>query len=102
MVGTLLLYFLLINSAKLPTYLLLPIGADNQPLINLSTWKDSIWFIPLVPVGTLIGAWMHKRVAEKPFAAVMYIAAAISAVQLLVKAAWPDFSPFAGFFSRHV
>lgn len=101
MVGTLLLYFLLINSAKVPTYWLLPIGENGQTLINASTLRDSIWFIPLVPVGTVIGAWMHKRVAEKPFAAVMYVAAAVSAVQLLVKAIWPAFSPFANVFGRH-
>jgi uncharacterized protein len=86
LVGTLLLYFLIGNAAKLPTYALLPMptgGGTLRPLINADTLRDSIWFIPLIPVGTLIGAWMNKRVPEKPFAAIMYIAAAASAAYMI-------------------
>jgi uncharacterized membrane protein YfcA len=72
LVGTLLLYFLIGNTAKLPTYL-------SMKLINAQTLHDSIWFIPLIPLGTLIGAWMNHRVPEKPFAAIMYSVAALSA-----------------------
>lgn len=85
LVGTLLLYFLIGNTLKLPTYCLLPM-ADGRPLINLSTLRDSIWFIPLIPVGTMLGAWMHHRVPEKPFAAIMYTAAGISATHMIWKA----------------
>ncbi len=79
MMGTLLLYFLLINCTKLPTYIALG-------LINAQTLHDSIWFIPLIPVGTLMGAWMNKRVPEKPFAAILYIAAAVAAGAMIYKA----------------
>jgi len=72
LVGTLLLYFLIGNTAKLPTYI-------YMGLINAKTLRDSIWFIPLIPMGTVAGAWMNHRVPEKPFAAIMYIAAALSA-----------------------
>ncbi|MCX5661181.1 MAG: TSUP family transporter, partial [Planctomycetota bacterium] len=86
MVGTLLFYFLIGNAIKVPTYLLLPFPPDGKPLINWETLHNSIWFIPLIPVGTVLGAWMHHKVPEKPFAAIMYIAAAASAAQLLFKA----------------
>jgi uncharacterized membrane protein YfcA len=86
LVGTLLLYFLLINTAKLPTYLTLPMPPNGTPLINAHTLADSIWFIPLIPLGTLAGAWMNKRISEKPFAAIMYVAAAITAGQMVYKA----------------
>jgi uncharacterized membrane protein YfcA len=79
MMGTLLLYFLLINCAKLPTYI-------AMGLINARTLHDSIWFIPLIPIGTLMGAWMNKRVPEKPFAAILYIAAAVAAAAMIYKA----------------
>jgi uncharacterized membrane protein YfcA len=79
MMGTLLLYFLLINCTKLPTYI-------AMGLINRQTLHDSIWFIPLIPAGTLMGAWMNKRVPEKPFAAILYIAAAIAAGAMIYKA----------------
>ncbi|MCE9590915.1 MAG: sulfite exporter TauE/SafE family protein [Planctomycetes bacterium] len=87
LVGTLLLYFIIGNTLKLPTYLFLPM-ADGQTLINASTLHDSVWFIPLIPIGTLMGAWMHHRVPEKPFAAIMYVATGIAALDLLCKAFW--------------
>lgn len=86
LVGTLLLYFLIGNSIKVPTYLLLPFPPDHAPLINWRTLHDSIWFIPLIPAGTLLGAWMHHRIPEKLFSAIMYIAAAITAATLIHKA----------------
>lgn len=80
LVGTMLVYFLLINSLKVPPLVFLGI-------INKETLLDSVWFIPILPVGTLLGAWLHNRIPEKPFMAIMYIAAAISAAHLLYKAA---------------
>ena len=84
LVGTLLMYFLLGNCLKLPTYLL-PIR-DGSAMINLRSLKDSIWFIPLIPIGTLTGAWLNKRISEKPFSVVMYVAAAVTAAQMIYKA----------------
>ena len=65
LVGTMILYFLIGNLAKLPTYLFLPM-ADGNPLISLHTLHDSIWFIPLIPLGTLSGAWMHHASPSAP------------------------------------
>jgi len=79
LVGTMLLYFLIGNIAKVPTYV-------KYDLITLQTLHDSIWFLPLIPLGTMLGAWMHHRVAEKPFAIIMYVAAGLAAVQLIIRA----------------
>ncbi len=76
LVGTQVFYFLLVNSAKVPTYVAFG-------YINRSTLLDSIWFIPLIPLGTLAGAWMNKRVPEKPFAAILYVAAAVTAAHMI-------------------
>ena len=76
LVGTQVFYFLLVNSAKVPTYVALG-------YINGATLRDSVWFIPLIPLGTLIGAWMNKRVPEKPFAAILYVAAAVTAGHMI-------------------
>jgi hypothetical protein len=76
LVGTQVFYFLLVNSAKVPTYVALG-------YINASTLRDSVWFIPLIPLGTLAGAWMNKRVPEKPFAAILYVAAAVTAGHMI-------------------
>src|SRR6185295_3390573 len=43
LVGTQVFYFLLVNSAKVPTYVALG-------YINGRTLRDSIWFIPLIPL----------------------------------------------------
>lgn len=84
-VGTLLLYTLVGNIAKLPTFLLMPMP-DGRTLINAETLHDSIWFIPLIPLGTLLGLWMHRKVPPRPFAAVIYIAAAATAARMIHQA----------------
>lgn len=78
LVGTLVLYFLLVNVSKVPTFV-------AQGFINGDTLRDSVWFIPLLPVGTLLGAWLQRRIPEKPFAMIMYSAAAVTAVQMVYK-----------------
>lgn len=79
LVGSLLLFFLLVNTAKVPTYVALDI-------INADTLRDSIWFIPLLPVGTLAGAWMHKHLRETLFLVIMYTATAATAGNMVLKA----------------
>jgi uncharacterized membrane protein YfcA len=83
-VGSTLIYFVIINSVKVIPYVLLA-NDQGRPFINSSTLKDSIWFIPLIPISTLIGVWMHNRVSEKPFAVIMYVSTAIAAGYLLGK-----------------
>ena len=78
LVGTLLLMFLLVNVSKVPTF----VGIG---WINGATLRDSIWFIPLIPVGTLAGAWLHKKVPEKPFVIIMYVTAAVTAAHMIWK-----------------
>lgn len=78
-VGTLVLFFWLVNVAKLPTYLWLG-------LITPDTLLESAWFLPLVPLGTLLGTWMHHRIPEKPFTAIIYLGAAVAAAHLVWKA----------------
>ena len=76
--GTLLLFFLIVDIAKLPTYI-------GLGLINKQTLQDTIWFLPLLPIGTLAGAWINKRVPEKPFAMIIYITAALAAGHMIYK-----------------
>ena len=42
--------------------------------------------IPFLPVGTLLGLWMNRRLPEKPFVIIMYIASAITAAEMIYKA----------------
>lgn len=76
LVGTLLLFFLIMNLSKLPIYFYFD-------FINKETLHDTIWLLPLLPVGTLAGVWMNKRVPEKPFAIIIYTTAALAAANMI-------------------
>lgn len=78
LVGTMLLYTLVINCVKLSAYIALGV-------VSWATLKQTLWMIPLLPVGTVIGAWMNRRIPEKPFVILTYLAAAIAAGQMVWK-----------------
>lgn len=71
LVATLVVFFFLLNLMKVPFYVL---GA----LISSTTLWVSAGMLAAVPIGSLIGFWLHRRVPEGPFTAVMYTAAAIA------------------------
>ena len=79
LVGTLVFFFLVVNVAKVPTYL-------AQELINERTLRDTLWVLPLLPLGTLSGAWLNRRVPERPFILVMYAATALTAAHMIWRA----------------
>ncbi len=76
--GTMVVVFFFINLSKVPGYLYLG-------LINPRTLVETLWFLPWVPLGNLIGGWMHRRVPEKPFTVIIYLATAAAATHLIVK-----------------
>lgn len=76
--GSLVLYFLLVNTLKLPSYVALD-------WITLETLKQSVMFAVFVPIGSLLGIVMHHRIPEKPFTAVMYAGAAVAGAWLILK-----------------
>ena len=76
--GSLVLYFLLVNSLKLPSYVALD-------WITAETLKQSVMFAVFVPIGSLLGIVMHHRIPEKPFTAVMYAGAAVAGAWLIIK-----------------
>jgi len=78
LVGTLVLFFFLLNLAKLPTYI-------GFGLINGKTLLASAVMLPLVPVGSLLGLWMHRVIAERPFTLIMYGGAAAAGLRMIWK-----------------
>ncbi len=77
-VGTMVVFFTILNLSKLPTFF-------GMALITRQTLITSACLIPFVPIGTMIGYWMHERVAEKPFTIIMYLAAVVAAVRMIYK-----------------
>jgi uncharacterized membrane protein YfcA len=76
--GTAVVYFLLVNCIKVPFLILLA-------YITWRTFTDALVFMPIIPVGTVMGYWMHKRVPERPFAVIMYVGAAAGAAWMIYK-----------------
>lgn len=77
-VATMLLFFMLVNLLKLPTFI-------DHKVVTAETLTHLGPFLLLVPVGAAAGAWLNKRVAEKPFTLILYAIAAVSAVRMIVK-----------------
>ncbi|MFP4144793.1 MAG: sulfite exporter TauE/SafE family protein [Phycisphaeraceae bacterium] len=79
LVGTMLLFFAIVNLAKLPVYV-------SLGMVTGETFLQGLVFAPMIPLGVVLGLWMNKRIPEKPFAAVMYLGAAAAAGNMLYKA----------------
>ena len=77
-VATAAVLFLFVNLAKLPTFV-------GLGLIDAGTLRQSVTFALPVAVGALVGIWAHRRIPEKPFAAIIYVAAAVAAGQMVWK-----------------
>jgi uncharacterized membrane protein YfcA len=79
LVATAAWLFFLVNLLKLPTYL-------GLRLITPTTLLQSTWAAAGIPIGSLLGLWMHRRIPEKPFTIVIYAAAALAATRMIWKA----------------
>jgi len=88
LVGTLVVFFFVVNTAKVPSYLALG-WIDGQ------TFAFSALCFLLVPVGSLLGMWMHRRIPERPFTLIMYLGAAAAAGNMIYSGIvqWPSTSP---------
>ena len=71
-------FFFVVNVAKVPTYAALG-------LLSGETLMTTLVFLPVVPLGAALGLWMHRRVPERPFVAIMYVGAALAGVRMLMR-----------------
>ena len=78
-VATSAVLFFFVNIAKLPTFV-------GLGLIDADTLRESATFAAPVGVGAVLGLWAHRRVPERPFAAIVYAAAAVAAGHMVYKA----------------
>ena len=78
-VTTMLMTFLFINAGKIVAFVLL------NHLITWETVQELLPFLPAIPIGAMIGIWLHKRVSDRPFTIVLYTIAVVTAVRLIVK-----------------
>ena len=83
-VGTMSVYFLVTNVAKLPFY-------DDLGLIDASTLMISLMLVPFIPVGVYVGRWLNRVVSDQLFYHVTYSILFVMGLKLLSDAVstWP-------------
>ena len=74
--GTIVLYFLLGNSIKVPFYV-------GLGLIDYETLKMGLCLCVFVPIGTTAGVWMTRRMSEKLFRNVIIVIVLLSGLHLI-------------------
>jgi len=79
LVATLAVFFFVLNLMKLPGYLALGV-------IDRGTLRASALLLPLVPVGAVLGLWLHRRCPERPFTLIMYAGAAAAGLRMIYRA----------------
>ena len=65
-VGTLSVYFFVINIAKIPFYM--EIGIFTEETIQIS-----LWLALVIPVGVLIGRWLNQNMSDRIFYDISHI-----------------------------
>jgi len=76
-VGTVAWTFTFINLTKLPIFL-------GVGLIDRQVLLFDLVLIPLIPLGSWLGHWMHHRVPERPFNLTIMALTLLAGVQLLL------------------
>ncbi|MDR4945334.1 sulfite exporter TauE/SafE family protein [Neobacillus cucumis] len=76
--GTTAWFFFLVNISKVPMQAL---AWHN---IHLKTLLFSLMMIPAIAVGAILGAFLIKRINEKPFRVLILVVTALSAIRLLI------------------
>lgn len=77
LVGTAAIYFLLLNTLKIPPYL-------HQGLIDSAAIQKGLWLVPLVPLGTWIGARLHHGMSELIFRRVVISIVFLTGIQMMI------------------
>ena len=75
--GTVAWCFTFINLTKLPFYIIVD-------LIDYSVLRFDLVLLPLIPLGSYLGKWMHFRVSEKLFNRIIMVLTLLAGIQLLL------------------
>ena len=75
-VGTTVLVFTWINWIKLPFFF-------ANDIINAGTFRTSLVFLPLIPVGVWVGVWLNRKISEALFLRLVYLFTLLTGLQLI-------------------
>ncbi|WP_428939000.1 sulfite exporter TauE/SafE family protein [Fontivita pretiosa] len=80
-VGTCAIYFFILNTAKLPAYVLCGQFTHASPLF-------AVQFLPLVLIGAVAGVWLNRRLSDKLFTRVVYVMTFMLGWYVLIDGVW--------------
>ncbi|NCF49614.1 MAG: TSUP family transporter [Bacteroidetes bacterium] len=80
-VGTMGVYFFVINSAKLPFY-------SDLGLFTPDTLTLSLWLVPVIPVGVFIGKWLNQKMSDRIFYHFSHAVLFLMSIKLLYDVTW--------------
>jgi hypothetical protein len=75
-IGTSVIFFFIINTVKLIPYSLLG-------LIDTSTLWIGLWLLPLIPVGTFLGARLNRVMSENMFRVVIFVIVVLTGARMV-------------------
>jgi uncharacterized protein len=82
-IGTIAWYFLIINVAKVPFFLILTAMNPQKPMMTWEGFKIDLILFPSIFVGVWLGKWMLKKVSQRIYDDVVLILAALAAIKLI-------------------
>lgn len=75
-IGTAVIFFFIVNTAKLVPYGLLG-------MIDTGTLWVGLWLLPLVPLGTWLGAKFNRGMSERVFRVAMFVIVVVTGAKML-------------------
>ena len=76
-VGTLCVYFFVINIMKIPFYI--EIGIFSE-----STFNISLWLLLVIPIGVFIGKWLNTHMSDRIFYDISHVGLLAMGIKLLL------------------
>jgi uncharacterized membrane protein YfcA len=83
--GTIAVYFFLINVSKFPIYVALSRIIPQKPIVTTSSLALNAAVFPAVVVGVYIGKWLLPRLSQKAFEMVIVLLSFLGAAWLIAK-----------------
>jgi len=75
-VGTNVLIFTWVNWIKLPFFIF-------HNIITMNTFKLSLFYLPLIPIGVWLGVWLNRRFSEGLFIWLVYLFTFLTGLELI-------------------
>jgi hypothetical protein len=76
-VGTMVLIFTWVNWIKMPFFI-------GSSIIDAHTFKLSLLFLPLIPLGVWLGVLMNRKFSESSFLWIIYVITLLAGLQLIL------------------